>query len=221
MQSGKGRFDLVPLEALQRVAQLYERGADKYGDRNWELGQPLSRCFSSLLRHAMQAKAGHFDEDHLAAVVFNAFAIMTFLERRDELPAEIFDMDWDEEPLDDGPTCWIAEWRPVVSPVVADAVEATIRAYADLSDLARYSYPTRFTTGLDGVTVDNEVNKSARPILIGDRVRIVYPLSEDWHGKLGEVTRVHIWENDDTTYIVSLEDESRSGGFSREELELP
>lgn len=80
-QSGKGRYDLIPPEALRRLAQLYERGAAKYGDRNWEVGIPVSRCFSSALRHLMQALASEADEDHLAAVLFNVAAIITYRER--------------------------------------------------------------------------------------------------------------------------------------------
>lgn len=92
-QDGKGRFDLLPIEAVTRWAQLLERGAAKYGENNWQLGQPYSRVRSSMLRHAMQAAAGHTDEDHLAAVIFNAAALITFEERiaRGELPASLDD----------------------------------------------------------------------------------------------------------------------------------
>ena len=82
-RAGKGRFDLLPPLAIKRLAQLYERGAAKYGDRNWELGQPLSRYADSMLRHAFQAAAGETDEDHWAAVAWNAFAVMDHLERID------------------------------------------------------------------------------------------------------------------------------------------
>lgn len=92
--AGKGRYDLLPREAVHRVAQLLERGADKYEARNWELGQPFSRAICSMLRHAFQAAAGMTDEDHLAAVVFNAMAVMTYQDRiaRGELPAELDDL---------------------------------------------------------------------------------------------------------------------------------
>ena len=75
-RKGKGRYDLLPVRAILRDAQLLERGADKYGDRNWELGQPLSRYADSGLRHFMQALQGCTDEDHWAAVRFNVGAIM-------------------------------------------------------------------------------------------------------------------------------------------------
>lgn len=93
-RTGKGRYDLLPREAIHRVAQLYERGATAYGDRNWERGQPFSRVVDSMLRHAFQAAAGMDDEDHLAAVAWNALALITFEERiaRGELPAELDDL---------------------------------------------------------------------------------------------------------------------------------
>lgn len=91
---GKGRYDLIPRDPLHRVAQLYERGAVKYAANNWRLGQPMSQLYSSMLRHAFEAQAGWTDEDHLAAVVWNAFAIMDQQQRieRGELPAELDDM---------------------------------------------------------------------------------------------------------------------------------
>lgn len=93
-QDGKGRYDLLPPEAIRRYAQLLERGAAKYGDKNWELGQPFSRVVSSMLRHAFQAAAGQNDEDHLAAVMFNAAALITFQERiaSGDLPVELNDL---------------------------------------------------------------------------------------------------------------------------------
>ena len=50
-QAGKGRFDLLPALAVTRLARHFEKGAAKYGDRNWEQGIPLSRFLDSALRH--------------------------------------------------------------------------------------------------------------------------------------------------------------------------
>ncbi|HUS51203.1 MAG TPA: dATP/dGTP diphosphohydrolase domain-containing protein, partial [Candidatus Paceibacterota bacterium] len=50
-RDGKGRYDLLPVRAIKRLAKHYENGAKKYGDRNWEKGQPLSRYLDSALRH--------------------------------------------------------------------------------------------------------------------------------------------------------------------------
>jgi|SRR3990167_2452050 len=82
IQEEKGRFDLLPYRALKRVAQLYARGAVKYDDHNWRKGIPMSRCASAMLRHAFQAVNGEDDEeDHWAAVVFNALAVMEYREQ--------------------------------------------------------------------------------------------------------------------------------------------
>lgn len=75
-QNDKPRYDLIPLSPLRRLAELYARGAVKYGDRNWERGQPISRYYASMFRHMVQWACGDRDEDHLAAVVWNAMAIM-------------------------------------------------------------------------------------------------------------------------------------------------
>lgn len=92
--TGKGRYDLLPIEGIHRLAQMYERGAAKYDDRNWEKGQPLSVFANSMLRHAFQAAAGMEDEDHLAAVAWNALGLLTIQDRirRGLLPAELDDL---------------------------------------------------------------------------------------------------------------------------------
>jgi len=73
---GKGRFDLMPPYALLRLAQHYENGAEKYGDRNWEKGQPLSRYVDSALRHMLKLLMGLEDEDHLSAAAWNILAVV-------------------------------------------------------------------------------------------------------------------------------------------------
>src|SRR5262245_57116195 len=75
-QEGKGRYDLIPPEKLERLAVHYENGARKYGDRNWEKGQPLSRYYSSTMRHMLKWFKGETDEDHLAAAIWNLTAIL-------------------------------------------------------------------------------------------------------------------------------------------------
>lgn len=85
IREGKGRFDLVTPVGLRRLAQVYERGASKYGDKNWEKGMPISRFMDSALRHLNQYLNGDRDEDHLAQAAFNVFAAMHMEERRPEL----------------------------------------------------------------------------------------------------------------------------------------
>jgi hypothetical protein len=93
-REGKGRFDLISPIALRRLAQHYENGARKYGDRNWEKGQPLSRYLDSAIRHLFSYLGGDRSEDHLSAVAWNAFAFVHTEEqvKRGLLPAELDDV---------------------------------------------------------------------------------------------------------------------------------
>ena len=90
----KGRYDLLSPLALRRLALVMERGAAKYGDRNWEKGQPMSRYLDSALRHTFMFLAGDRREDHLAQAEWNLHAAIHTEElvSRGELPAELYDM---------------------------------------------------------------------------------------------------------------------------------
>lgn len=90
-QKGKGRFDLIPTHPMRRLARHYENGAAKYGDRNWEKGQPLMRYLDSLERHLNLIKSGDLSEDHAAAVAWNAFGYMHTLRMIEagKLPKEL------------------------------------------------------------------------------------------------------------------------------------
>lgn len=94
-REGKGRYDLLPAYALSRIARHYENGAKKYGDRNWEKGQPLARYLDSMIRHAFAFLGGSRVEDHLAAVAWNALAYIETEARigRGILPAELDDIE--------------------------------------------------------------------------------------------------------------------------------
>jgi hypothetical protein len=79
--------------ALQRLAVVYERGALKYGVRNWEKGQPVSRYFDSAVRHLVQAYGGMRDEDHLGQGLWNVVGILHTLNwvREGRYPPELDD----------------------------------------------------------------------------------------------------------------------------------
>lgn len=75
--TGKPRYDLIPRFMLRRIAELYARGAEKYGDNNWQLAnseEEMLRFQASAFRHFMQWLDGERDEDHGAAVFFNIAA---------------------------------------------------------------------------------------------------------------------------------------------------
>jgi hypothetical protein len=85
VRQGKGRFDLISPIALRRLAVVYEKGAEKYAPRNWEMGMPLGRFLDSALRHLNQYKEGHRDEDHLAQAMWNVACMIHFEETRPDL----------------------------------------------------------------------------------------------------------------------------------------
>ena len=78
---GKGRYDLLPPEAIRRLAKHYENGAKIYGDRNWEIGMPLSWLIDSALRHIFQILERDQSEDHAAAALWNIAGFITMQER--------------------------------------------------------------------------------------------------------------------------------------------
>ena len=82
VDDNKPRYELIPVEALKRVAMLYTAGAKKYSEDNWRKGMPYRRAYASLLRHAFAFSEGNTAEDHLASVIFNAMAIMYYQEKK-------------------------------------------------------------------------------------------------------------------------------------------
>lgn len=71
MHTGKGRYDLLPMCVIDRLAKHYEAGALKYGDRNWEKGIPAHSFADSAMRHFDKYMDGQRDEDHLIAAIWN------------------------------------------------------------------------------------------------------------------------------------------------------
>jgi hypothetical protein len=91
---GKGRYDLLSPIFLKRVALVCEKGAQKYADRNWEKGMPLSKFIDSALRHIEQALEGMNEEDHIAQSAWNLMGYIHTKEMIDRglLPKELDDM---------------------------------------------------------------------------------------------------------------------------------
>lgn len=79
----KTRYDLVPPEALEAMAEVYTWGAKKYAPRNWEKGMEWGRCYAALQRHVQSFWAGcDLDDEsdllHLAHVAWNAMALLQY-----------------------------------------------------------------------------------------------------------------------------------------------
>ena len=85
MAEGKGRFDLLPMCTLMRLAKHYEKGLEKYGERNWEKGIPSHSYVDSALRHLVKYADGWDDEDHLIAAIWNLCCLAWNEEHRPDL----------------------------------------------------------------------------------------------------------------------------------------
>jgi len=99
----KPRMELLPLDLLERVAFWYGEGALKYTDNNWRKGQPESVVIGCLLRHLSKYQKNMKDEDHAAAIVWNALALMN---------ADTYYKDNDKVCDITGDTPWFTESKP-------------------------------------------------------------------------------------------------------------
>jgi hypothetical protein len=92
--SGKGRFDLLMVDAIFSLAKHLERGASKYADRNWEKGMPLSWFLDSALRHGFKELRGDTDEPHADACLWNVAGYIQTKKwiERGVLPASLNDL---------------------------------------------------------------------------------------------------------------------------------
>jgi hypothetical protein len=96
-QEGKGRYDLLPYHAIERLAKVFEAGALKYGDDNWRMGIPLRRYLDSAQRHLAKAAQGQRDEDHFAQAMWNIACLIEteFMIRQGILPPDLDNLpDW-------------------------------------------------------------------------------------------------------------------------------
>ena len=78
------QFGLIPKEALWELAELYGKGAKKYGPWNWSKGYDYSLSFNAMMRHAWQWWSGEeIDEEtgisHIICAAWHCFALFYFL----------------------------------------------------------------------------------------------------------------------------------------------
>ncbi len=74
---GKVRYDLIPNFAQEQYAKVLTKGAEKYADRNWEMGMKWSKVMASLKRHTAAFERGEdYDPEtgllHTAHIMCNA-----------------------------------------------------------------------------------------------------------------------------------------------------
>lgn len=80
----KGRFDLLPPRAIKALAVLMQKGAEQYGEHNWQKGMPKESFMDSGIRHAFQALKGDTDENHLIHAAWNFLCCYELAARAEE-----------------------------------------------------------------------------------------------------------------------------------------
>lgn len=73
---GKPRPDLISPYFLTALGNVLAKGAQHYGERNWERGMPLSRIQESKVRHMVSAMKGRKDEPHWAMEAINLMMLI-------------------------------------------------------------------------------------------------------------------------------------------------
>lgn len=71
MHEGKGRYDLLPWNAIHAIAVHCEQGALKYGERNVDQGIPTHSLADSATRHISCYYRGMKDEPHTVSAAWN------------------------------------------------------------------------------------------------------------------------------------------------------
>lgn len=81
---GKLRWELLPLDLIEKVVEVYTAGAVKYGDNQWQnLPDGYNRYKAALFRHLTAYERGEQKDPetgcyHLAQVAWNALAMLYF-----------------------------------------------------------------------------------------------------------------------------------------------
>lgn len=85
----EARYDLIPIPALDLLARLYGKGAEKYAAHNWRLGYDWSKSYAAAQRHMNAFWAGE-DVDpetqvpHVINAAFHMFALATYITEHPE-----------------------------------------------------------------------------------------------------------------------------------------
>ena len=87
----KTRYELIPWEVIETVAEIYTIGAEKYSPQGWKtVPDAKDRYLGALFRHLMQyiKDPDKLDEDtnkpHIYQVIWNAIALAWFTKREDK-----------------------------------------------------------------------------------------------------------------------------------------
>ena len=90
----KIRTDLLPVNALMRIANIFTFGAKKYGAYNWVKGLSIRETCESLKRHLDAFMEGEDDDpesklSHIGHIQCNALFLSWMMENRKDLDDRI------------------------------------------------------------------------------------------------------------------------------------
>lgn len=78
--TGKLPWHLLPGDALEEIVKVLQFGANKYAERNWEVGMKWSRPFAALMRHMWAWWRGeHTDKETGLSHLAHAGCCLLFL----------------------------------------------------------------------------------------------------------------------------------------------
>lgn len=80
----EARHDLIPGPALDLLARLYGKGAEKYAAHNWRKGYEWSKSYAAAQRHMLLFWEGEdIDPEmglpHVTCAAFHMFALATYM----------------------------------------------------------------------------------------------------------------------------------------------
>ena len=93
----KSRYDLIPGDALDELAQVYTYGTIKYDDNNWRKGMRWGRMFAAMMRHAWAWHRGEKRDQesglhHLAQVAWYCMGLINYERTHPELDDRVKDL---------------------------------------------------------------------------------------------------------------------------------
>ena len=84
IKDGKLRWDLLPLDLIEKIVEVYHFGAQKYAPNTWkQLEDGENRYRGALLRHLVEHEKGNLRDDesgllHAQHLCWNAIALLYF-----------------------------------------------------------------------------------------------------------------------------------------------
>lgn len=81
LDQGKARWDLLPLEQVEKGVEVLSYGAEVHGDNNWKkVKNGSNRYYAALMRHLKDWRAGvKKDEDTGKSPLSHAFCCLIFM----------------------------------------------------------------------------------------------------------------------------------------------